>query len=188
MLRERAVCGLTVCCLGLRRSCQEHVDHRAGNCHVLPRVTFSGTMGCRVDLLGKVWQSTAVQKRSLQLWFAILGMVAMIGALASMPLASTSAFAMSGKSSASTMKMAHGVTEAAADEMPCHKPAKHCPNCPEKACSDMGSCLVKCFQSLSSPASAALLDRNVAGERVLPTLSLATVGSLIPPLLRPPSV
>lgn len=114
-------------------------------------------------------------------------MVAVLGALVAMPLASTYHFAMAGKPSASTMDMKHGVTNAAAEEMPCHKPAKHCPNCPEKACSEIGSCLVKCFQSLSS-ASAALLDRNVAGERVVPAVSLATIGSLIPPLLRPPSV
>ena len=91
-----------------------------------------------------MWQSNLVRNRLFQRWFVVLGMVAMLGALIAMPMTSTYAFAMAGAKTTAT---------AAMGEMPCHKPAKPCPDCPQKVCPEMGSCLVKCFQPLSLPIS-----------------------------------
>ena len=126
-----------------------------------------------------MWQSNLVRNRLFQRWFVVLGMIAMLGALIAMPLTSTYALAVAG---------AKTTTTAAMDEMPCHKPAKPCPHCPQKVCPDMGSCLVKCFQSLSLPVSEAASARHYAEFAGLADLSQVTSDSLIPPLLRPPSV
>lgn len=112
-------------------------------------------------------------------------MLAMLGALVSMPLTATYALAMAGTRPA----VSHHMTVAdAKGEMPCHKPMKSCPDCPQKICPEMGSCLVKCFQPLPAPVSEARLSRDVIVERVAPSSTAVTAGSLIPPLLRPPSV
>jgi hypothetical protein len=106
-------------------------------------------------------------------------MVAMLAALIALPMTTSSALAMSGPMAA----------KSTAHEMPCHKPAKACPHCPQKKpCADMGSCLVKCFQPLYSPVADETLPGMMVGSRVSPELSQTASGSLIPPLLRPPSV
>ena len=106
-------------------------------------------------------------------------MLAMLGALISMPLTSTYAFAMAGAKTAATASMGG---------MPCHKLVKHCPDCPQKVCPDIGTCLVKCFQPLSPPVAEASLQGDVVSARVAPEPSQIRATSLIPPLLRPPSV
>lgn len=114
----------------------------------------------------------------------MLGILAMLGALVAMPLTSTYALAMAG-----TSQVAHA-DMASADEMPCHKPAKQspCPDCPQKVCPEMGTCLVKCFQQLVPPlASGAHLAPPIA-SRLAPTADGVVASSLVPPLLRPPSV
>jgi hypothetical protein len=107
----------------------------------------------------------------------ILGMLAMLGALVAVPLSSTYALAMASADHAMAVK----------HEMPCHKsvkkPVKHCPDCP-----DMGTCLGKCFQPLSAPVAETRLLGAVVTSCVLPEPSQIAAGSLIPPLLRPPSV
>jgi hypothetical protein len=124
----------------------------------------------------KVWHARIVRKRRSHQWSAVLGMVAMLGALIAMPMTTSMALAMSAPMAASS----------AADEAPCHKPAKkpakHCPDCP-----DMGTCLVKCFQPLSAPVAETSLLGIVVALCVLPEPSQIAAGSLIPPLLRPPS-
>lgn len=106
----------------------------------------------------------------------------MFAALVSMPLATTYAFVMAGQASrADTMNMA-GI-----DEMPCHKAAKHCPDCPQKVCPELGTCLVKCFQPVPSPVAQARLHPELVSDRVAPALARISASSLIPPLLRPPS-
>jgi hypothetical protein len=127
--------------------------------------------------LNWVWQSDHVRKRLYHRWFVVLGMVAMLGALVSVPMTTSMVVAMAGPMAA-----------AAAGEMPCHKPAKPCPDCPQKGCPEMGSCLVKCFQPLSPPIAEARLQGMVASSRVLPAASQVSAESLVPPLLRPPSV
>jgi hypothetical protein len=125
-----------------------------------------------------------VRNRLFQRWFVTLGMLAMLGALLSMPLTATYAFAMAGAAPAGH----HGMSMADKGEMPCQKPMKSCPDCPQKVCPEMGSCLVKCFQQLPPPISEAqLLGDGITG-RVAPMLVAVTAGSLISPLLRPPSV
>jgi hypothetical protein len=115
-------------------------------------------------------------------------MVAMLSALMSLPLTAAYAFAVSGKSM-TAMAVDHGMhKQASADEMPCHKPAKPCPHCPQNVCPYMGSCLLKCFQLLPMPVGEARLDRDLNGERVKPALVRMTLGSPVPPLLRPPIV
>ena len=54
------------------------------------------------------------------------------------------------------------------DEMPCHNPAKPCPDCPQKVCPEMGNCLVKSFQPLPQPIAEARLQRDVIGQRMMP--------------------
>ncbi|MBS0232516.1 MAG: hypothetical protein JSR99_03410 [Proteobacteria bacterium] len=130
-----------------------------------------------------------MRKRLLQRFFFLLGMVAMLGALLSMPLTATYAFAMSGHAASIAMDAPHGMDMSAAKTpMPCDGPAKHCPDCPQKVCPEMGSCLVKCFQPLPAPLAEARLRGEIVHERVAPGHALITAGSLIPPLLRPPSV
>lgn len=125
-----------------------------------------------------LWQCEGVRKRIYHRLSAVLGMIAMLGALIALPMTTQIALAMSGPM----------VAKSTAHEMPCHKPAKPCPNCPEKVCPDMGTCLVKCFQPLASPLAETTLPQSTVSLRVSPGLSQTTSGSLIPPLLRPPSV
>jgi len=136
----------------------------------------------------KLCHSPSVRNRLFQRWFVVLGMVAMFGALLSMPVTATYAFAMAGQASAMATGDHAMDTASMPKDMDCAKAAKHCPNCPQKFCPEMGSCLVKCFQPLSPPAAEARLRGVVRSERVMPTPSRVTVSSLIPPLLRPPSV
>jgi hypothetical protein len=126
-----------------------------------------------------------VRNRLLQRLFVMLGMVAMLGALLAVPMTASYALGMAGKTTATASKMS---MPAAADEMPCHKPKKHCPNCPQKVCPEMGSCLIKCFQTLPQPVAEAWLQRDIIDQRVMPAATRVTPGSQIPPLLRPPSV
>jgi len=108
-------------------------------------------------------------------------MLAMLGALAAMPLTSTYALAMAGDAHAD---------QSSADEMPCHKPAKPapCPDCPQKVCPDMGTCLVKCFQQLVLPLTGGMPLRPLVASKLAPEPSAVAASSLVPPLLRPPSV
>ena len=130
-----------------------------------------------VARLYPVWQSNTVEKRTYYRWSAVLGMVAMLGALIAFPMTTSMALTMA----------ASAASNSTADEMPCHKPAKkpakHCPGCPE-----MGTCLVKCFQPLSALVAETNLLGVVVTACVLPEPSPLAAGSLIPPLLRPPSV
>jgi hypothetical protein len=119
-----------------------------------------------------------VRKRGFHRWFAVLGMVAMLGALVALPMTTSTALAMATPTAAA----------AAADHMPCHKPVKPCPHCPQKVCADMGSCLVKCFHSVFSPVGESTLFGLAVTSRVPPALSQVASGSRVPPLLRPPSV
>jgi hypothetical protein len=131
-----------------------------------------------VARLDPVWQSGGVKKRTCHRLSAVLGMVAMLGALIALPMTTSIALAMAGPL----------VAKSTAHEMPCHKPVKPCPNCPQKVCPDMGTCLVKCFQPLASPLAETTLPHATVSLRVPPGLSQAANSSLIPPLLRPPSV
>ena len=125
-----------------------------------------------------------MRNRLFQRWFATLGMLAMLGALLSMPLTATYAFAMAGAGPAGH----HGTSMADKGEMPCQKPMKSCPDCPQKVCPEMGNCLVKTFQPLPPLVSETRLQGDVVVGRVAPMPVAVTAGSLIPPLLRPPSV
>jgi hypothetical protein len=74
---------------------------------------------------------------------------------------------------------------AASNQMPCHKP---CPECPQKVCPNMGACLLNCFQPMSPPVAEVRLRGTIASSLVLPAPSQVVAASLVPPLLRPPSV
>src|SRR5882672_2639047 len=69
-------------------------------------------------------------------------------------------------------------------DMPCDKSCPHC----AKSCPDMGSCLLKCFQPLSNVPSTASFAEYDATSVAPPGLSQRIAETLIPPLLRPPSV
>jgi len=131
-----------------------------------------------VTRLPWVCQFGAVKKCRYHRWFVVLGMVAMLGALIATPMTTASALTMAGQAHVS----------AALDAMPCNKHVNPCPNCPQKMCHDMGTCLVNCLQPLSSPVAEASLQGVVTTTRVLPAPPQVATASLIPPLLRPPSV
>jgi len=137
----------------------------------------------RVAGITSLWQSALVRHRVYQRWSVVLGMLAMLGAIVAMPLSSTYALAMA----TSNQAMAEH-TAAMKHDMPCHKPAKPCPECPQKVCPEMGTCLVKCFQPLASPVGEMTVPGDVVSARVRPAVSQVSGGFLIPPLLRPPSV
>jgi hypothetical protein len=138
----------------------------------------TGLCAAGVAVSRKLWQSAVVRKRLFKRGFVILGMVAMLAALVYVPLSTASALAIA---SAPHMQASTG-------EMPCHKQAKHCPDCPQKFCLDMAACLAKCFQSFSAPVLEETARTLVASVRLRPALSRAPATSFIPPLLRPPSV
>jgi hypothetical protein len=97
------------------------------------------------------------------------------------------AFAPAMTSATLAMGLASPSVSATAEQMPCHKPAKPCPDCPQKACPGMSACFAKCFQPLTPIAEASLYG-SVSTSRVPPATSQVAAKSLIPPLLRPPSV
>lgn len=138
---------------------------------------------CKLALRRQAWQPERVRKRPFQRCSAVLGVLAMLGALLVAPVSTPMALAM-------VSSMGHVQAAAASDEMPCHKPAKpkHCPGCPQKMCADMTACLAKCFQALSAPVTQAHLHGLAPSSVILPGPARASDGSLIPPLLRPPSV
>jgi hypothetical protein len=73
---------------------------------------------------------------------------------------------------------------ASSDDMPCNHP---CPGC-AKPCPDMGSCLLKCFQQLSTAPMQPSVHGYSMRDLIPPGLSRRMVAAPIPPLLRPPSV
>jgi hypothetical protein len=129
----------------------------------------------------RLWQGLFVRKSPYQTLLVALGMVAMLVSLVAMPLVSTYALAMAGMAPAA---------QSSAGEMPCHKPGQpeQCPDCPQKVCPGMGTCLVKCFQPLSPPATAETLQAPATMPLHASEPAQVAAGALIPPLLRPPSV
>src|SRR6188474_558523 len=125
-----------------------------------------------------------MRNRPFQRCSVILGVLAMLGALLVAPVSTPMALAMANATSHAK------VAAATTDEMPCHKPAKpkHCPDCPQKTCADMTACLAKCFQPLAVPVAAVRVPQLQASATIRPGASQTASGSLIPPLLRPPSV
>lgn len=163
----------------LKISCSQIADCWQITINSLVGKATSGT----VAGIEKLWHHRSMRNRLLQRWVFVISMVAMFGALVAMPLTSTSAVAMAGnadslaQTSSSTM-----------DAMPCHKATKPCPHCPYKFCADMGNCIAKCFQILSLPVADACLQGAIASSVLLPEPSQLVAGSLVQPLLRPPSV
>ncbi len=109
-------------------------------------------------------------------------MVAMLGLIAVIPIAS----ALAGEKAGVAM-----TDHAAGEDMPCHKSVKSekpCPACPEKACAEGAACMVKCFQQLS-----AVLTKGLAFAFPVTTPSLFSPDPAPPraspaPPLRPPIV
>ena len=125
-----------------------------------------------------VWQSQFVGKRIYHRWFIVLGLIAMFGAVITMPLTATYAMA----------KAAAMSSAGAMGDMPCHNAAKHCPDCPQKVCPELGTCLMKSFQSLFQLVASTPLHRPLVTMRVLPAPPQVADDLVIPPLLRPPIV
>jgi hypothetical protein len=130
-----------------------------------------------------------VRTRPLYRWSLVLSLLALFGALAAVPLANTYALAMTataqvGTPSNETRQASSGTTAA----LPCHKPGQPCPNCPQKVCPDMSTCLVKCFQTLAPLVAEARLYVTMRGLRMPQAPQQASHDTSIPPLLRPPSV
>lgn len=104
----------------------------------------------------------------------MLGIFAMLAAILSAPATTTYAFAMADQA-------------ASAMEMPCHDQPDPCPDCAKSACPDMGSCLLKCFQVVASIPTASLLASPPPAADQTSLHGRSELGSLISPLLRPPS-
>ena len=120
-----------------------------------------------------MWHSDAV-KRAFHRCFVVLGLLAMVMALAAIPAGVALA---SAKADAAVMADN-------ADDMPCQHP---CPGC-AKPCPDMGTCLLKCFQPLSNLPAQENAQSYSVRELIVPELSRRISEAAIPPLLRPPSV
>jgi hypothetical protein len=121
-----------------------------------------------------------LKTRRHQRWTALLGLAAMLVALFVAPIVPNQAMAMPGQTH---------MAVADTGSMPCHQsPAKPCSDCPGKACLSIDACLAKCFQTIPLLPAPAGLKIRARGTRVSTTESLVTASSLIPPLLRPPSV
>lgn len=122
-----------------------------------------------------------MRRSELHRWVSVLAMVGMVGALLAVPLSVTFAVAAAGT------KL---VTASSDSGMPCHKPArqKTCPNCPQKACPDMGTCLAKCVQQLVPLVGAGQGIGPPRSSRLSPLPSQVSAGTLVPPLIRPPNV
>ena len=137
----------------------------------------AGSMTRRGDgiLVGApgLWQFEAV-KKTLHRCFVVLGLLAMVSALAAIP---------AGMALASSKAEMAALADSA-DDMPCDHP---CPGC-AKPCPDMGHCLLKCFRQLSSAPAQAGVQGHYVRDLIPAGLSRRVSEAPIPPLLRPPSV
>lgn len=121
-----------------------------------------------------------MKRRPFKRWCVTLGIFAMLGSLLVASVATAYSLALA--SSSAAMEIAD-----AGDSMPCHKAPEPCPDCPQKSCLELGTCLVKCFQAMPGAVSEASLDIFDVDDAVPPASMRFASGSLIPPLLRPPS-
>jgi hypothetical protein len=119
-----------------------------------------------------------MRQRFAKRWFFALGMIAMLGMLLAVPVSSNAALAMS----------AQAVAMDAASEMPCHEPAKPCPECPPKGCPGTAACLAKCANAIPSLVVDQVLDDETERGAIPPALARRATTLITPPLLRPPSV
>ncbi len=70
----------------------------------------------------------------------------------------------------------------------CNKQATPCPDCAKKICPELALCLVKCANTLPSPAFKGH-DRSATTQEARRIMSVPSpAGTLIPPLIRPPIV
>ncbi len=114
-----------------------------------------------------------MKRSGLRRWFGLLGIVAFLGAVVEMPVASTAAVAMTAKAKGSTAS---------------HQPAKPCKHCPNKLPVDMGACLLKCFPAFYAPAANPTLKVSFVVSRASPpSPSRPVSGTSYPPPLRPPN-
>lgn len=132
-------------------------------------------------------------RSALHRWSLILGIMAMVSAIVSVPASAASVFAAmemgTGTGTNTAQSTHHGMSTAATEApMPCKGAMKHCPHCPQKICPELAGCAVKCFQAFSPLPAEARLMGEILRERLAPGRAFVTAGSLIPPLLRPPSV
>ncbi len=130
-------------------------------------------------MLGDIWLGKHMRKGWLRCCICILGVLAILGTVVSVPAGFANAFASKNFDMAAM---------AMAGSEDCPKQVDPCPDCLSKICPDAGSCLVGCVNSLPSP-----LANNYARVAVLKEgLSLLSAprpaGTLSPPLIRPPIV
>lgn len=125
----------------------------------------------------RLWHASEVKKCLFHRWFVTLGIVAILGALASLPLKASYALAMIGPMTVSTP----------AQGMPCQKSRKFCPHCSQRICPDPSTCLVKYFQPMAVPVGESHLQGTLPISRVRPASTHMMIGPLTPLLLRPPS-
>jgi hypothetical protein len=128
--------------------------------------------------LTSAWHGSRMRQRFAKRWFFALGMLAMLGMLLAVPVSSNAALAMS----------AQAVSADAASEMPCHEPAKPCPECPPKGCPGTAACLAKCASAMPSLVSDHVLDAETQPGAIPPGFARVAKTLTTPPLLRPPSV
>jgi hypothetical protein len=142
---------------------------------------FTNQLRCGVRQLAAVtgaWHGPHMRRRFAKRWFSVLGMMAMLGMLLAVPVSSNAALAMS----------VQAVSVAAAGEMPCHEPAKPCPECPPKGCPGTAACLAKCANTVPSLVPDHVLDAATEPSAIPPGLARVAKTLITPPLLRPPSV
>ncbi len=146
-------------------------------------------MGCQIAVRPKLWHLPGMLRSLLHRWCLILGIMAMVSALVSVPASAASVFAAMGTGTNTPQSTHHGMSASATEApMPCKVAMKHCPHCPQKICPELAGCGVKCFQAFSPLPAEEHLMGEILRERLAPGRASVTAGSLIPPLLRPPSV
>jgi hypothetical protein len=123
-------------------------------------------------------------------WILALGIVAMLSSLMSVTLAGRMAGPpqQMAKSSASHANAHSAPAASHTAAMPCHKQTKPCPQCPKSICPEMAICLAKCVQEAPALLEVAALPPEIVQRVGWPAPDQTLAGSLIPPLLRPPSV
>lgn len=135
-----------------------------------------------IDVRSQIWQEWLMRTTWLRYCCCILGVLAMLGSVLSVPLVSADAFAPKSDMSMPSMTMSDVGAEG------CQKQAAACADCGDTKCPNLTSCLIVFVNSL--PAPAAIAYRSVVGATESFAFSSATApaGMLIPPLIRPPIV
>jgi hypothetical protein len=138
----------------------------------------------------ETWQIIQVTRQHHKFWLLILGILAMLSSMMSVTLVGRMAGPLQQmvQSSVSHATAIVVPTLSHAAAMPCHKQTKPAPRCPKSICPDIAICLAKCVQQAPALLALDAVPAMIMQRIGWPAPDQIFAGSLIPPLLRPPSV